>query len=197
MNKEDTKENVKEALKVFVENLPNPKGWLRENMSIIIAILAFIVSVRSICLSTKDFIVTHRPYVFVDTLIKTENGKSVFDDNIVVNTCINAPARIVNREFYYIVIKTNENGGDSQEIKYESKLPCKLMLYPSGKQNSQTTILYDFKKEILAKNTEVRLRRKVKIDYKELSSDRTYYFEGNWDYNKQYNIWEPNDMFGN
>ena len=31
----------------------------------------------------------------------------------------------------------------------------------------------------------------------ELSSDRRYFFEGHWDYNSGYNLWEDKKMLGN
>ncbi len=193
MKKEDTKENVKEAQRVFVENLPKPKGWLRENVPIIIAVLAIIASIYSINLSTKDFIATHRPYVYAVSRRKPENNKSVMDVKTVLYPCLNVPAKITNHEIYYEIVKTNKN--DEEEIR---KIPIEslgpIVLYPTATPETQQTILYDFEKEVLDPN--VKLKRKIKIEYKELSSDRTYHFEGIWDYNKVCNVWEVNDMFG-
>jgi hypothetical protein len=191
--KENTKENVRETKRVFVENLPKPKGWLRENAPIIIAALAFLVSIYSVFLSTRDFIATHRPYVYVISRKMAQNDKTVMDVKTVLYACLNAPAKITNHVICYEIVKTNENGiEDINEIPLESL--GQIILYPTAAPETQQTILYDFEKEVLYPN--VKLRRKIKIEYKELSSDRTYHFEGVWDYNKMYNVWEVNDMFG-
>ena len=194
MKKEDIQEKTMEAQRVFVENLPKPKGWLRENISIIIAAFAFIVSVYSIWLSQKDFIATHRPYVYVSN---RRGKKGNMDLKSVMIHCLNAPAKVINREFYYVVAKTEENGEEEITKTIPWELPfTSFLLYPTEETSRQIFYPYEFTKEILAKDPEVKLRRKVRIDYKELSSDRTYYFEGIWDYNRQYDIWETKNMSG-
>jgi hypothetical protein len=175
-----------------------PKCRLCEYATIIIAALAFVVSIYSICLSTRDFVATHRPYVYGISRKMTQNDKTVMDLNTVLLPCFNAPAKVTNRKFYYLAIKTRANGTEDQEIKFEKNFTNEIVLYPTDTPTSQITVVgYDFKKEILEKDPKVKLRRKVRVDYKELSSDRTYYFEGDWDYNRQYDVWEDSNMSGN
>lgn len=191
-----------EAKRVFVENLPKPKKWWQEYtsiislISVIIAVVAVSVALYSASLSRKEFIAAHRPYVRGISRRTTKDGRPAMDLNTVLLTCFNAPAKIINQEFYYVAVKTKENGEENPEIRYEKKVLDKHILYPTDIPTSQWTITYDFKKEILAKDQNIKLKRKIRIDYKELSSDRTYYFEGNWDYNRKYNVWETNNMFG-
>lgn len=199
MKKEDIKENVKEAQRVFVENLPKPKRWWQDASNIIalasavIAGSALIVSLRSIRLSTEDFISTHRPYVYADSLIEEKTG--IMEVNTVVYSCLNAPAKIDNIEIYYKIVKINKNGKEkTNTIPIPIKLG-RLALYPNQRY-TQSKISYNLEKEILDPNVK-SIGRKIRIDYKELSSDRTYYFEGYWNYNKKNNVWDTNDMFGN
>ena len=170
-------------------------AWAQKNPSVVIALCALGVSVYSIYLTRQAFIATHRPYVYA---INRKDNKGTLDLNTVLLPCFNAPAKITNREFYYVAVKTKENGKESYETKFEKKFPNEILLYPTEIPTSQISIArYDFKKEILEKDPKVKLRRKVRIDYKEFSSDRTYYFEGNWDYNSVYDLWEDKDKFGN
>jgi len=195
MKKEDMKESVKEAQRIFVENLPKPKGWWQENAGIIIALLALAISLYSAYLSREEFIAARRPYVYVSDR-KNDNG--TMDVKSVLLHCLNAPARIIDQEFCYVVVETKENGEEkvTKTIPWTS-LSTSNTLYPSEETSGQVFCKYDFKKEILEKDPKVRLRRKVRIDYKELSTDRTYYFEGNWDYDRDRKVWKIDNMFGN
>jgi hypothetical protein len=161
---------------------------VRKNASVIIALLALIVSICSMHLLRQDFIATHRPYVYA---ISKET-----DPNTVFISCFNAPARIISEEFYYLVVKTKENGEEDINQIYKHEFPSGNILYPYVPPTRRLTILYDVKKKALELDPRI-IRRKVKIDYKEISSDRTYFFEGNWDYNSVHDLWEDKDKFGN
>jgi hypothetical protein len=120
------------------------------------------------------------------------------DLNTVLVGCFNAPARIISTEFSYLVIDTNTNGEEIvRETKYKKKFPAEDILSPSEQPKKQLTVTYDFKKKDLGLDPTIKFRRKVRIDYKELSSNRTYFFEGNWDYNRTFDVWEDKDKFGN
>ena len=187
-----------EAQKIFIDNLPKPKRWWQEYAPLIIAGLALGISLYSVHLSRKEFIAAHRPYVYVSSRQTTKDGRPTMDTKTVLLCCLNAPAKIINQKGSYVVIKKKENGEEEISKTIPTNLaPTAKILYPSDRTSSQITIPYDFKTKILASEPNVKLRRKIRIDYKELSSDREYYFEGNWDYNRQYNVWEDNNMFGN
>ena len=182
-----------ESKRVFVENLPKPKRWLHEYSGIIIASLALVISVCSLCLLKKEFIAAHRPYVYASS---RKDDKGTMDLKSVMLCCLNAPAKINNLEIYYEVVSKKE-GGKEDVNTIPWKLPLTpFLLYPDETTHHQTHCPYDFKKEILENDPNVKLKRKARIDYKELSSDRTYHFEGNWDYNRTYNIWVTGNMFG-
>jgi hypothetical protein len=192
MKKENTKKNKMESQKIHVKNLPKTKKWWQE-YAFFIAILALCVSTYSAYLSRKEFIAAHRPYVYVSN---RRDDKGTMDINTVIIRSLNAPAKIVSKKFYYMVVKTNENDEESYDIKYEQDFTRESTVYPSETTTAQLTVLYDFRKEILAADPNIKLRRRVRINYKELSSDRSYFFEGNWDYNRNYNVWENINLLG-
>jgi hypothetical protein len=203
------KENATEGQRVSVENLHDPKSSWTEYGAVLIALFALGVSAYSVNLTREatnlarqatdlarqDLIAAHRPYVYVSS---REDDKGTMDLKSVLLCCLNAPAKIIGQEFYYVVVKTEGNG--EQEVSDTRAWDLSFthdVVYPSEKTSTQIFFPYDFKKEILAKDQEIKLRRKARIDYKELSSDRTYYFEGNWDYDRKLNVWKSTGMFGN
>ena len=192
MKKEDIKKNTTESQKVFIENLPKPKRLWHEYIPIIIAVIALVISIYSAHLSRKEFIIKNRPYVYANS---RANDEGTIDVKSILICCINAPAKIVKQEYSYMFYKKNEYGEEEivKTIPLESSLTSNV-LYPSEKTDTQIFFPYDFE-EILAKDPNDRLRRKVRLDYKELSTKRKYYFEGYWDYNRKYNAWVTSNMF--
>ena len=196
MKKENEKKNAIELIRVFVKNLAKSKKWWQDYAPLIIAVLALGVSIYSAHLSRKEFIAAHRPYVHVTNRKMEEDGKTSMDVNTVLLGCLNAPAKITDKKASYILIKTNKNG--EEEVAEQIPLNFKVVsniLYPSESSISQFTFLYNFKNEILAKNPDIKLRRNIRIDYKELSTDKRYYFEGYWDYNRKHDVWETSNIF--
>ena len=188
-----------EAKRVIVENLPKPKRWEQENAGIIIALLAVLVSLYSLRLAQKEFIAAHRPYVFASPRRITKNGTATMDVNTFILRCLNAPAKITNQNVNCLVLKTKENG-EEELIKTipVSERSDSDVIYPSENTSTQITILNNLiKKNILSTNPEDELRIKVRLEYKELSTNRTYYFEGNWDYNRKFDVWAIGRVLGN
>jgi len=174
-----------------------PEREIAKHLSIMIAVLALIASIYSLYLSREELAIAHRPYVYEICRQTNKNDKVVMDTNTVLFACRNAPAKITEKEFSYITVQADENGNDIATTRYKVKDPGEQILYPTDPPSSQWTVLYDFKKEILDHDPKIKLRRKVRIEYKEFSSDRAYYFDGTWDYNKKFNIWEAESMLGN
>jgi len=195
MKREDKKKNTKEAQRVFIQNLPKPKRWWQE-YAFIIAVLALCISIYSAYLSRKEFIAAHRPYVFASPRRITKNGRATMDVNTFILRCLNAPAKIISQEVDCLVLKTKENGEEEviKKIPVNERLDNNV-LYPSENTTVQITIRDGFIKDILATNPEDELKIKVRLEYKALSTDRKYDFEGNWDYNRKYNVWQTNNMF--
>ncbi len=168
--------------------------WVQKNPSVVIALCALTVSVYTMLLSRRSFITTHRPFIYA--ISRTLKG--TMDLNMVLIGCSNAPARIISIEFYYLVIDTKANGEETvREIVFQKKWTNKNILHPSEQPKQQISTTYDFKKKVSELDPEIKFRRKVRIDYKELSSNRTYFSEGNWDYNRKYSVWEDKNKFGN
>jgi hypothetical protein len=177
-----------ETKMVFVENLPKPKKWWQEYSALLIALLALVVSIYSAYLSRREFVAAHRPYVYVICRQATKNNVTSMDVRTILLGCLNAPARIIKQEASYVVRKRDENGkGQVGRIIPVPLSSAPSILYPSEEPRTQITILYDFEKEI-GTDPEVKLRRTVRIVYQELSTKRTYYVEGNWEYNSDYKV---------
>ncbi len=170
-------------------------AWTKKDPPIVIALCALMVSVGTMLLSRRDFISTHRPYVYAIS----RSLENTMDLNTVLIGCSNAPARIISIEFSYLVIETKENGKEIvRETAFQKNFSNKNIIHLSEKPRQQISVIkYDIKKKVLELDPEIIFRRKVRIDYKELSSNRTYFFEGNWDYSRKYDVWEDKDKFGN
>jgi hypothetical protein len=196
MKKNDKKKNTIEAQRVFVENLPKPRSWWKE-YAFIIAVLALCISIYSAYLSRQEFIAAHRPYVFASPRNITNNSIATMDVNTFILRCLNAPAKIVEQNVECQVVKPKKNGEEevTETIPVNKRLDHHT-LYPSENTTTQITVRHCLIKDILATNPESELRIRVRVDYKELSGDRRYFFEGNWDYNRLYNVWEINNIRG-
>ena len=192
MKTADKKKTASEPQKVIVANFPKPRPWWKE-YALVIAFLALCVSIYSAHLTRKEYIVAHRPYVHA-TSRRSDNGD--MDLNSVIVHILNAPARIVNQEICYVAVTPEDNGNDHQEIKYSKQFNDECAVYPSG-ATRQITVLYDFNKELLATDPNITLRRKVRIEYREFSTSREYFYEGYWDYSRKFNVWQDKNVLGN
>lgn len=196
MNKEDKEKNAIATQRVFVENLPKPRSWWQE-YALYIAVLALFVSIYSAHLSRQEFIAAHRPYVFASPRSITKNSITSMDVSTFILRCLNAPAKIVKQNIECQVVKPKKNGEEEVTETIPVNMPLESkMLYPSENTTTQITILNGLIKDILATNPEAEVRIRVRVDYKELSGDRRYFFEGNWRYNRPYNVWETYNMRG-
>jgi len=127
------------------------------------------------------------------------------DLDTVLIGCSNAPARIISSEITYFIFDTNTDGEEiGRDIKFQKKFPYEDLVYPSEQPRKQINVKYDFIKNALGidggwdhRDPEIKFRRKIRINYKELSSNRTYFFEGNWDFSRDHYIWVDKSKFGN
>ncbi len=183
---------------VFVMNWPKVKERAKQTGTVVIAVCALTVSVYSAYLLRQEFIVAHRPYVDVCSRTITRAGNNVMDLNTVWVRCFNSPARITRREICYLVVETKENGEEIiTKTEHQEESSIEAIIYPSEQPTMQVTIRHGFEKTVEGLNPKLKLRRRISIAYKALSSDREYFFEGNWDYNRVYNVWEDGHRFGN
>ncbi|MFH1616100.1 MAG: hypothetical protein ABIG61_13570 [Planctomycetota bacterium] len=186
-----------EPVKVIVENWPKAAPFLLEWAPTIIALVAVIVAIYSMRVSIRDTIASHRPYVCALTFAYLENSKIAIDIKTLMKLCINAPAEIVKEEYTYIAIKKNATGHKTSEILKTDILEKKQLIYPLDPKTNQVTYTIDYDLKTIIDNPEVQLLRKVRIDYKEISSNRKYFFEGEWEYNRPGKTWKPIALIGN
>ena len=179
-------------------NWPKVKERAKKSGTVVIAVCALIVSVYSAYMLRQEFIAAHRPYVYVISRTVKRPGNNVMDLNTVWVRCFNSPARIIRREIYYLVVETKENGEEViTKTVHQEESSIETAVYPSEEPTMQVTIQHGFEKTLGGLNSELKLRRKIRIAYKALSSDREYFFEGNWDYSRVYNVWVDGRRFGN
>ena len=121
----------------------------------------------------------------------------MIDIDTLRKLCINAPAEITREEYNYMVIKKDDNSRDYEDIIHtETVNSRKYVMYPAGQMTQETyKINFDLGPEIA--HQETKLFRKVRIDYKEISSSRNYFFEGKWEYDRQGKTWKPINLIGN
>jgi hypothetical protein len=181
----------------FVRNLPEAKKWWQD-YALIIALLALAVSVYSASLSRQEFIAAHRPYVYPISRIGTDGRMDV---KTILIGCLNAPARIIRQEVSHMVVKDRQDGKAEVIKAIPVKQPsAPTVLYPSETPTTQITIIDDSQEKLtkeLASDPQLKLMRRVRIDYQELSTRRTYFAEANWDYSTKHGVWEVRDTLGN
>jgi len=186
-----------EPVKVIVENWPKVAPFLLEWAPIFVAVAAVVVAMCSMYVTKKDVIASHRPYVCAQTFAYLENNKIITDINTLMKLCINTPAEIVKEEYTYIAVKKDASGQETSEILKTETLESKQLIYPLDPKTNQVTYTIDCDLKPAIGNLEVQLLRKARIDYKEISSNRKYFFEGEWEYDRQGRTWKPITLIGN
>jgi len=190
-----------EAKKATIENWPKETGLqkLQKWLTLLIALFALIAAITAVYISRETLIASHRPYVRANSMAVEKNGKRVQDANTIIILCMNTPAQITKAEYSYITIKKDDNGTHCRNSIYRYTLPAGFLVYPSMEEQTTFTLRSLFEKELVGlwDNPKTELLRKVRIDYKELSSKREYYFEAEWEYDREANQWRPGPMFGN
>ena len=184
-----------DVVKVVVENWPKAKPLLLEWVPVIIAGVAIIISIYSIYLSRKDFIASHRPYVWAATFSNPVPNKMINDSTVMIS-CVNAPAIRTREEYTYIAEKSE---GCEDILHTDSELKMQV-IYPVGPEKNQVTYTmsgYSKLREAIDDMKIRRILRRVRIDYKEISSNREYFFEGEWEYDREGQTWKPITLTGN
>ena len=182
-----------DPLKVIIENWPKSETFLLKLAPLIISLLAVFFAGYSLKVSIRE----NRPYVSAQTFAYLENNRIITDVNTLMKLCMNAPAEIVREKYTYIAITQNSDGHKTSKILKTVEIKKKQLIYPLDPKINQVTytIGYDLKPTI--DNPDVQLLRKVRIDYKEISSNRKYFFEGEWEYSRTGNTWKPINLIGN
>lgn len=144
-------------------------NWLGITAIIIAIISAFIAYMTW----HSSYLLTHRPYVWA------ENFGYLDQNNIIVNPInkvmikvINSPAEITSQKYIYYVLdgknrKIIEEDNPTNSIKY----PSDKVQYTHGVSNVTEDTASNLKDN-------EKLNRYIRIEYKWLSSNRKYFFEG-------------------
>ena len=156
-------------------------NWLGITAIIIAIISAFIAYMTW----HSSYLLTHRPYVWA------ENFGYLDQNNIIVNPInkvmikvMNSPAEITSQKYIYYVL----NGKNRKIIEEDN--PTNSIKYPSDKvqyTHGVSNVTEDTASNL--KDNE-KLIRYIRIEYKWLSSNRKYFFEGEWEYNKNNKVWD-------
>jgi hypothetical protein len=186
-----------EPVKVIVENWLKVAPLLLKWAPIISVLVAIIVAICAMRVSIKDTIASHRPYVCAGTFASLDNNTLISDINKLMKLCINAPAEIFKEEYTYIAIKKDTGGNETSTVLKTEELKEKQLIYPLDPKTNQVTYTIDFDLRPTIADQKVRLLRKVRIGYKEISSNRKYFFEGKWEYDRQGKTWKPITLIGN
>ncbi|MBM3248689.1 MAG: hypothetical protein FJZ10_04665 [Candidatus Omnitrophica bacterium] len=183
------------VIKVIIENWPK-KELLIEWFPLIISLSALIVSLIFNYImwkqTIKEFALSYRPYVYIVSITKEP-------ENVLI-LCKNRPAEIVKETSTYYAV-TVDNKGQKKEVLISANDKAlesteKYVVYPDDRAAEIWKIGFDFSKEIAKPETK-EILRKVRIEYKELSSKRKYFFEVTWRFNKQTVDWDVLKQIGN
>jgi hypothetical protein len=182
---DSNKENMKQESKTKMKT----SDWIA-GISVLFAfaalILSIITSVKTNNLANKDYLLTHRPFVWV------ENFGYLNDQNIIVNPInqviirvLNSPANFSKEYFEYYIIDNKGNKTILEKHEYKNQIR-----YPDDKSqytNSSSKVT-EHKFASLTENQE--MERVIRIEYSWLSSEKEYFFEAKWRLDKTSKIWK-------
>jgi len=155
--------------------------------------LSIISTIKTNNLAKKDFLLTHRPFVWVDNFGYLNNQNIIVNPiNKVMYMIINSPAKFHNEtiEYYIIDNLNNKTVIESQELS-------DIIRYPSDKSQYTNTsgLVTDQIAQGLANNQE--MERVINIEYSWLSSEKKYTFYAKWRLNKQDMNWQTVEQNAN
>ncbi len=154
--------------------------WL-EITAIIIAIISTIFAFGT---WRASFLLTHRPFLWVESFAYRNEQKAIPLINTVMIKVLNSPAEITSGKYYYYILEgSNKKTIDDQPTEKSIKYPSDMMQYTHTAAKVTEYIVNNLKP------TE-KLIRFIRLEYKWLSSNRKYFFEGEWEYNKSNKKWE-------
>ena len=156
-----------ETTKVLIENWPN-NPWHKDWIPILIAVIAMITSVVSLCLTRKEFIKSSRPYVWASNygVIDYENKTIIAIPYQIAFRVKNNPARIIHID---IEIKYNTEILFSHVIKNIVRFPDMTSEWYFSISNEE------FQKIMKHSNGDTRnLTRVINIKYSSLDGGRIY-----------------------
>jgi len=163
--------------------------FLKDNwitiIPIIISIIATVIALISWGLSKNDFLLTHRPFVWVENFgYLNEQNILITPPKKVIIRVLHSPAQIISEEFSYFIMKNKEK-------EYIEKQNYKNFIrYPDDKIQYINTSAKIIDSLIDKLEEDQELRRFIRIQYKWLSSEKKYFFESEWRYDKKDKKWD-------
>jgi hypothetical protein len=160
-------------------------------LALIALCLSIVSTVRTNNLANKDFLLTHRPFVWV------ENFGYLNAQNIIVNQInkvmimlLNSPAKFHKENIEYYII-------DNQNTKtiIETQELSGMIRYPSEKSQYTNTSSLVTDQIVQGLNQNQELERIINIEYSWLSSEKKYFFKSKWRLDKQYKNWKTVEQF--
>jgi len=163
--------------------------WIA-TISVIMALGALVLSiitfVKTNNLANKDYLLTHRPFVWVENFGFLNNQNTIINPiNQVMIRILNSPA-ILNKEYfeYYIIDhKGNKTIIEKQEYKNQIR-------YPDDKSQYTNTSSNVTEQKLASLNANQEMERIIRIDYSWLSSEKIYFFEAKWRLEKTSKTWK-------
>ncbi len=172
-----------DTVKVVIENWPRTKHLL-EYIPIIIAVIALSVSLYSVYLTRRSFIVSHRPYVWASNygVIDPDKKTIIPIPFRVAYRVRNAPARIVRT-------------GVTISLSAESLLVYteeNIVRFPDERSEWSFTIGEEDFKKIMNRSNEdkAKLSRLVSIEYSSLDGGKIYHYKLQQSFNPTENHWK-------
>jgi len=156
-----------------------------ETIAIVISVISAIIAFISWRLSKRDFLLTHRPFLWVENFgYLDKDNRIITPINKVIIKVINSPAHILLETYsYYILSDGNKKIIEAQKIKESIK-------YPSDKVQYTNTSAKVTQETVNQLQDEEKLFRLIRIEYTWLSYKKKYFFEGKWEYNKNGRKWD-------
>jgi len=175
-------------MQYVINTLINALHVIKGNKDMIIAITAIvsvIIAIVTLISSSNNILLSHRPYVSVENFAWKERDGGVHNNEKgFMLLCLNAPARIVSEQYEYFII---ENGKVLEQKDVQKT--GEQIVYPAEKTQYTRRTAIDILE--IAKNlkSNQELRRKAKVAYKWLSSNKQYFFNSEQRFDNRENIW--------
>jgi hypothetical protein len=153
-----------------------------------IEILAIIISVGSAFIAYltwhASFLLTNRPYVWAENFGYLENEKVISPLDTVMIRIINSPAQITSESYIHYTFERNKKTIIEEQSFFDR------IIYPDEK-SQYTYRATKINEGLIGKlSTQEELYRLIRLNYKWLSSNRNYFFEGLWKYDKKDKTWK-------
>ena len=159
-----------DTVKVIIENWPKT-NYLIVYIPIIIAVIALAVSLYSVYLTRKSFIVSHRPYVWASSYGVLDPGRQTIIPipHRAAYRVKNSPAKIIRTE-----VRVNLSG----ETLF-AHADANLVRFPDEKSEwSFSFAQKDFEKFMDRDDADkAKLQRLISIDYSSLDGGKIYHYE--------------------